>query len=458
MRKILFLFLAMIFTVGGVSAQISLNIDIKTGDDDLMKADYQENPEIVIGLTDGREVRKESINRGQTWPNQSLRRVTVDLPDGVALNDLRDFKLYRERNARGRGMIWDYLKKDNWTVKAIKITAVLRGAGPSTSRVILDLNPRGNVYRFVFDPTTARNEGQMFMASLRQPEGPMPIPAVDQNAKVTVTFGTGNDDLRGRGDNVSMVLKFAGSPMTINVENLNQGMRWADRTENTITREIPNSSSLDINSISEVVIRHDGGAGSNDEWVMNKVRVVIRKNAPRTETDTGKNDFVERSKILISRTEPSLFRFTNRARQTSYRVTDATSQQALRNATITAEFTTGDDDLRGGNDNVSITIRFHRSPRTLTLRNLNNGATWPNLSTRRITNKEIPSSHDIDINDIKSIEVRHSGGGGTGADNWDLRGLKVTINKEDSSRILVDEVRHLHRFTGDSRGKVFQVN
>lgn len=457
MHKILFLFLTVIFLAGAASAQITLNVDIKTGDDDLQKMDYQNNPEIVIALSGGREVRKEGINRGQTWPNESLRRVTVDLPGDVRMTDLREFKLYRERNSRGRGMVWDYLKKDNWTVKSIRVTAVVREGGASRSVVLLDLNPRGGkLYRFVFDPSTLRSEGQMFMASL-VPQAAPPPAAVNQNAKVTAIFGTGNDDLRGRGDNISLILKFADSP-SINLDNVNQGVRWADREENTITREIPNSASIDIDKITEIVVRHDGGTRSNDEWVMSRIRVTIAKNLPSAGQAGMRGEFYEYPKILVNRTNPEVHRFTSRSRQTSFQVNSAVGQQPLRNATVIAEFTTGDDDLRGGDrDSVSLTIRFRNRTNPVIVSNISGSESWPNGSTRRMT-KEIHDSGNIDINDIQEVELRHNGGRGDHVDNWTLSGFKLTITKGGQSRVLVDEVRRIvHRFTGESRRKIFMI-
>lgn len=454
MNKLIFLLILLCASSAG--AQITLNIDIKTGDDDLRPADFQKEPELVVVLRDRREIRKENISRGQVWPNNSTRRVAVELPEGVGLADLSELLLYRERGT-SRRYVWDYLEKDNWTVKALKVTAVYRENGVSRSFQVLDLNSRGNVYRFVYDPTTRRGEGQLFRHSLLVTAGILPGVSRPGNATLVVTLGTGGDDLRGRGDNVSITLRLSGSPLTINLGNLNGGTRLADNSERTFTKEIPNSSLLNIDTISDVIVRHDGGAGSNDEWVLNKVKVLIKKTvlASGTPEPGFKDDVIEKTRLLVNQNYPSIHRFTSRSRQKSFSAN--ANQTALRNATITAVFTTGDDDLRGGNDNVDLLIRFKRSRQMITVRNLNNRENWPNYSTRTVK-KELLGSDDIDIDDIESVEMRHTGGSGTGADNWNLAGFKLTVTKDGRSRELVDQVRRLtYRFTGDSRTKVFLV-
>jgi len=445
-----FLFILLLFFAYSANAQITLNIDIKTGDDDLRPADFQKDPELVVVLRDRREIRKENINRGQVWPNNSTRRVSVELPMGVGLADLSELLLHRE-TAHGRRYIWDYLEKDNWTVKALKVTAVYRENGVSRSNVLLDLNTRGNLFRFVYDPTTRRGEGQVYRQTFTPILGPPPR-TMPINATLVVTLGTGADDLRGRGDNVSITLRLRGSPATIDLANLNGGTRLDANSERIFTKEIPSSATLDINSISEVVVKHDGG-GSNDEWVINKVQILIKKTVPVPGTPRPGREI---TRLLVNDNYPSIHRFTSRSRQKSFSAN--ANQTALRNATITAVFTTGDDDLRGGGDNVDLVIRFRRGGGPITIRNLNRSQNWPGSSTRTIRNKELLGSDDIDIDDIESVEVRHTGGGGFSADNWNLAAFKLTITKDGRTRELVDQVRRLiFRFTGESRSKVFVI-
>ncbi len=448
-----FVFILILLCAYSASAQITLNIDIKTGDDNLERKKYQKNPEIIIKLRDGREIRKANINRGQTWENNSLRRVALELPENAGLGDITEFILERQRDYGTGGYRFDTWEKDDWVVKAITISAVVRESGRASNVSVANLNPRGNVYRFTFNATSAPGDGWVFKTPISYQAATPAVPSTSRNATITATFGTGGDDLRGRGDNVKIRLKTFGSSQPYTIENINGGLRWENNSEFTITKEVPNSSRLDIDTISTLVVHHTGGA-SNDEWELNKLRVVIKK--PASSSGSGGR---ETSKLLVDRTSSvPIHRFDRIDRQKAFPILSASRQDPLRNITITAEISTGDDDLRGGSDNLDIIFHLRRSNRVITLFNVNRGSNWPNNSTRRLTNMDLASSHDLSLNDIKSVELRHTGGGGIAADNWKLAGFKVTATKDGESRVLVDRVSRLvYFFTGDSRTKIFPI-
>ncbi|MFY7841038.1 MAG: hypothetical protein ACOVP7_12225 [Lacibacter sp.] len=446
-----------------LQAQVTLHVDITTGDDNLERKDYQKNPELVIVLKDRREIRKENINRGQNWENNTTRRVAMELPEGVRLQDLSEILLYRERDyTKGREQVWDYLKKDNWTVKAMLVTAVFKLDGQTRQYDLLKLNPRGNLYRFVFDETNKPNEGYLFKHSIDMANVVFERPRQTANAIITATVATGADDLRGGRDNMSVRLKIYNSSFTINLDNMNKSVRWNNHSEYQVSIEIPNSSGLDINSISEVVVRHTGGSGNDaDNWNLNRLKLVISKNKTPAEVQAAglkSDDGIPNQRLLVNKSGSPLHRFTGQSREKAFVTEGANNQAAVKNATLTIEAGTGDDDLRGGSDNISIYIRFKNSTESVSLLNVNNRENWPNNSVRVVSNKELLRSYNININDIKEVELRHTGGSGMGADNWNLTKLKISITKEGRSRVLVDLVAPLiHRFTGSERRKVFTV-
>jgi hypothetical protein len=95
-------------------------------------------------------------------------------------------------------------------------------------------------------------------------------------------------------------------------------------------------------------------------------------------------------------------------------------------ASINATFGIGGDDLRGGNDNAKIVITFKNSTKKLTFNNLNNGAQW-NGFTEYTAYKQLPSFPEFTISDINTVELWHTGGGGMGADNWDIDKFTLTV-------------------------------
>lgn len=128
--------------------------------------------------------------------------------------------------------------------------------------------------------------------------------------------------------------------------------------------------------------------------------------------------------------------------------------------TLRMRITTGGDDLRGGKDNLNVTIRwgdhgFQGAP------NVNNGANWPNGSVHMV---DIRLNQPVPLNEIRSISLDHLAGGGLTVsaetvlspigvlaglqsdDNWDMASLEVSAVGNGVGDVIV---RHgPKRFTG----------
>ncbi|MCY7290980.1 MAG: hypothetical protein LH615_02250, partial [Ferruginibacter sp.] len=88
---------------------------------------------------------------------------------------------------------------------------------------------------------------------------------------------------------------------------------------------------------------------------------------------------------------------------------------------------------------------------------LNSSKSWGNFSEQSCR-KVLPNTADLDFNDIKEIELRHTGGGGIGADNWYLDKFKLIISRGLQSKVLIDKAAApIHFFTGDTRRKIIIV-
>lgn len=128
--------------------------------------------------------------------------------------------------------------------------------------------------------------------------------------------------------------------------------------------------------------------------------------------------------------------------------------------TLRMRITTAGDDLRGGKDNLNVTIRwgdhgFQGAP------NVNNGANWPNGSVHVV---DIRLNQPVPLNEIRSISLDHLAGGGLTVsaetvlspigvlaglqsdDNWDMASLEVSAVGNGVGDVIV---RHgPKRFTG----------
>ncbi|MCH8274266.1 MAG: hypothetical protein IH851_05700 [Armatimonadetes bacterium] len=115
---------------------------------------------------------------------------------------------------------------------------------------------------------------------------------------------------------------------------------------------------------------------------------------------------------------------------------------------LIVEFVTGDDDLRGGSDNVSVTINYH-SFASQVVRNVNRGFRWIGNYNQFVP---IALRTPVRPESIASIVVTTNFGGGLGGDNWDLKMLLVRARGGGADRMFMHlSGRPLVRFTGSVR-------
>src|SRR6185503_18400902 len=116
------------------------------------------------------------------------------------------------------------------------------------------------------------------------------------------------------------------------------------------------------------------------------------------------------------------------------------------------KFGTGQDDLRGGNDNVDVLVNL-RDGSQQRFRNVNLGGRW--ISNYRETVR-IVLTKPVKPSLIKDLVVSTTFRGGIAGDNWDMTYVKIRALGGD-----VDEPRiawhGAHRFTGDDKQIVVPV-
>src|SRR5215471_19361879 len=95
-------------------------------------------------------------------------------------------------------------------------------------------------------------------------------------------------------------------------------------------------------------------------------------------------------------------------------------------------FSTGSDDLRGGNDNINVLLLV-QSGTPLRFDNVNAGKRWPDRSTQTVSLR-LPDS--VRFEDIRGVRLETTFGGGLGGDNWNLDRLAVSARNGGESREL----------------------
>jgi hypothetical protein len=131
------------------------------------------------------------------------------------------------------------------------------------------------------------------------------------------------------------------------------------------------------------------------------------------------------------------------------------------NKTLYVRIGTGSDDLRGDNDNLSITLIYQDGSRQV-FPNVNSSAKWvPDY------NEIVPLNLNRIINnksEIKQVVLECSFGGGFDGENWDMTSIKITKALENETildkmgTIPRDGFRLVKRFTGGDRFMTFDIN
>jgi hypothetical protein len=288
--------------------------------------------------------------------------------------------------------------------------------------------------------------------------------------KIEAEFTTGEDDLAVRDasiqGNLRITINYKNGASPTVLDNANDNQTWPKNSVRRVV--IPLAADVDINNLASINLQRRPSNNNVadivvDNWDLKTLTVTA---TIRQETTNNRYKLFERSGTRGS----TLNRFAG-GRNCNCDVTYNFNAPQLisgttgwidnfpppQKSTISVTFGNGGDDLRGGNDNAKVVIVFNNSPRTLVYNNLNDGNKWDNFTSKTVY-KELPSLPNLVIADIKEVQLWHTGGGGMGADNWDLDKFKLTITINGQTKILVDKVgAPIHRFTGDTRRKTFML-
>jgi hypothetical protein len=293
--------------------------------------------------------------------------------------------------------------------------------------------------------------------------------------KIEVDITTGADNLEPKDfmDNPSLVLRIKDKPEIV-MTDINKGQKWNSNSTHRIT--IPLTADIPLNYISEIELyRKDKDGSKNnfeaiaaDNWDIKKIIV----------TATFKEDGrTVKYKLLHKESSRLLKRFVYEKKSNNVEETDVSVRYVMDQRTIISgaaphtpsnpnlviakpvkllvEITTGGDDLRGGGDNVSLKIFLKNNLTPIVWRNINASRKLDNNSVKLA---EKTFSQILNVDEIEKIEMWHDGGGGMGADNWDVDKVSIIAKIDSQQKILVDKVGNpLHRFTGDTRKKIFVV-
>jgi hypothetical protein len=292
------------------------------------------------------------------------------------------------------------------------------------------------------------------------------LQVVAQN-KIEVEFKTGEDDLAVRDASIQGNLKITinyknGAAPTV-LENANRNQNWP---KNSIRRVIiPLAADVDVNNLASIQLVRSTTNNNFEDVVADNwdLKSLVVTASIKKESATLKYQLFSKAANPLNRFKGGKDCNCNKTYDfiTPYLISGAQrvrdTATAPKRTMIHVVFGNGGDDLRGGNDNAKVVITFKNSTQKLVANNLNSSQKWDNF-TEKIVTKDLLNPTNLKAEDIKTVELWHTGAGGSGADNWDLDKFKLTITIDGVTKILVDKVgAPLHRFSGDTRRKTFIV-
>lgn len=265
------------------NAQSKVELEIKTGSDDLAHRDFQKDLEIRIIIDGKPDVVLLNANRGQNWSNNSTHKIKMNLDPETTAEQIKEIQLYRRVES------WNNIEAggaDNWNLQKLVATATIIKDGNTLKYNLFNQQGTGGkaLFRFVYEnrnlPDDGQEKGLSKSFAITDPKlvsGTAALPTITLKA----TFKTGGDDLRGGGDNVDMVIKFRNSTVTTTLSNVNNNRNWRNFSNSSYQKILPPATN--ISNIESIELRHTGGGGIGaDNWYLDKFKVSIVVNGVET--------------------------------------------------------------------------------------------------------------------------------------------------------------------------------
>lgn len=242
--------------------------------------------------------------------------------------------------------------------------------------------------------------------------------------ELLVTLQTGEDDMRGGNDNLDIFLE-RGSQPELAFRNVNMGKRWISHSTQTVPVILPSGTSY--GQITGIRLVHTGRnpQRSWDNWDLRRISVTTGDAA--------------RKRLLFRTSGSPAYRFTyqNRAKLWNFAAASSANQ-------LVATLGTGEDDLRGGNDNVNLYLLL-RDGRVKRYANINKGRKWENGA---VITLRLPLPAGITYRQIGGVKLQITSYGGVGGDNWDLHSLDLSTSEAGAShKLFYKDDSPLFRFT-----------
>lgn len=280
-----------------------IEIDFKTGGDNLEPKGFQKNLQLTIAIRNQPPIVMTDVNKNQVWPNNSVRRVIVPLPAEINVADLQSITLLRTVVNSWNNV--DAGVADNWNLDKITATAVIKTEGRMVRTILLNKSG-APLFRFIYEKrnNTNPNEGlnTSYDFSLGYQNTPVATSPRGGITEIDAIFGTGGDDLRGGNDNVELIIKLRTTPArTVYLRNLNNKENWPNFSERTVRKPVVGAA-FTFADIESIELRHTGGGGiTADNWHIDKFKLTMTINGE--------------ARVLVDKVDAPIHMFTGDTRR-----------------------------------------------------------------------------------------------------------------------------------------------
>lgn len=245
-----------------------LQLRFRTGGDDLRGG--KNNLNVEADFADGNVQQWNNVNQGAGWGNNTSSGITISLKQPVAPSQITKIRLahlasgsFAPPNANQAGLLASpsgpalapiYLaqagqSEDNWDM------AQFQAFGVSNGGALIPIASFG-AHRFTGSNPTLD-------VSANSEVG---CPSRNQVTKISFTFQTADDDLRGGNDNLNVWIAFAGGKKQFE-PNVNHSQNWPNGSARTV--EVFLNQPVTIDELREVTLADTFGGGSGgDNWNM----------------------------------------------------------------------------------------------------------------------------------------------------------------------------------------------
>ena len=278
-------------------------------------------------------------------------------------------------------------------------------------------------------------------------------------SQLQLRFRTGNDDLRGGQNNLNVEIHFADGTMQ-GANNVNRGANWGNNSTNLVT--VPLKQPIAPNLIKEIRLVHlaQGGytppsarrVGALATPAGPALAPIYAAQGVKSEDNWDMAEF-QASAIgnNVSGVPIAFFgfhRFTGSNPNLSVPASpDVGCPDPNQVNKLSFVFQTGNDDLRGGNDNLNIAIRF-ADGRVQVEKNVNQSARWADGSAHSVA---IALNQPVLRDQIAGVILETTFGGGSSGDNWNMNSVQIAAITEKGTNFPI-ATSGFHRFSADLTG------